>query len=326
MDMKMSERKKKILRALATENIKTAEPVSSQQLANRYFSDLSSATIRNELAAMEEQGIISKTHTSSGRVPTMLGFQLFIDEILPYVRPTAQELNQMRKRVESRVGEMENIVSKAAEALSDACDLPSVVLSGITPNALIESVNIFPVSAFDCFVVVKTNEGYIKDVTANSENFDAEACQSASVYLSKTLFGKRIGEINKANVEQEFKSFKGIIVMLFKVIESQQSGQIAASGHSKLLDVDSKSAKAFLELIDNKPRLKEIIEQNKTDSVSVSVTKVDDADCAVVSALVHDKTGKPLSIAVMGPARMDYEKAIKAVRGISKIIDEGGKL
>ena len=320
----MSERKRKILKALATENIKTAEPVSSQVLSERYFNDLSSATIRNELAAMEEQGIISKTHTSSGRVPTTLGFQLFIDEILPYCRPTAEELRQMRNRVGRRIGEMENIVSKTAEALSEACDLPTVVLSGIGPTAIVENVNIFQVSSSECFVVVKTSEGYIKDIATSGSNINADACQSASIYLTKTLNGVPLSEINRAKIEREFDSFKDIVSMLFKVIENQQNGQIATSGHSKLLEVDSKSAKAFLELVDNKPKLKELVGENKTDSVSVAVRQVDGADCAVVSASLHDKTGKPLSIAVMGPARMDYEKVIKAVRGLSKILDEEG--
>ena len=320
--MNISERKRRILRALATENIKTAEPVSSQVLSDRYLCDLSSATIRNELASMEEQGIISKTHTSSGRVPTTLGFQLFIDEILPYCRPTAKELSQIRSRIETRVGEMENIVSKTAEALSEVCDLPTVVLSGISPNAIVESVKIFPISDNECFVVVKTSEGYLKDIATSAKSVNVEACESASIYLTKTISGLSLGSINKTNITAEFESFKEIIAMLFKVIENQQSAQIATSGHSKLIDKDSKSAKAFLELVDNKPKLKEVIGQNKTEQLSVSLTNVDGAECAVVSASLRDKSGKPLSIAVMGPARMDYEKVIKAVRGLSKILDE----
>ena len=325
MDMKMSERKRKILRALAQENIKTNEPVSSQVLAERYFEDMSSATIRNELAAMEEQGVISKTHTSSGRVPTALGFQLFIDEILPYCRPTEKELRQLRSRVQGKTQEMENIVLKTAEALSDACDLPSVVLSGISPNALVESVNIFPIGESDCFVVVKTSEGYIKDIATSATAQSAQACASASAYLTKTLYQKPLYKIRKEQIANEFNSFKEIVSMLFKVIEKQSATQIQTSGHSQLLSnqIDQQSAKAFLDLIDDKPKLREIVEQNKTESVSVQVTQVNGADCAVVTCNTHDKTGTPLSIAVMGPARMDYEKAIKAVLGISKILDEG---
>ena len=324
MDAKMSERKRKILRALAEENIKTNEPVSSSVLAERYFTDLSSATIRNELAAMEEQGIISKTHTSSGRVPTTLGFQLFTDELLPFVRPTAKELSYLKEHINSKVSSMENLVYQAAETLSSVCNLPSVVLSGISPFAVVSGIKIFKLSSNDYLVVLLSSEGHIKDVVNSEQDISEEDCLSASTFLTKTFAGQMIKDIKLEGAKQEFAKFKAMVQMLIKVIENQQNGQMATSGHSKLLEnpMDQKSAKAFLNLMEDKEQIKEVAFKNNTKEVSVSVQNLNGAECAIVSCSTHDKNGKPISVAVMGPARMDYEKVIRAVKGLSKIIDE----
>ena len=167
--MDLSERKRRILKALAEEYIKTNEPVSSKDIADRYLNNLSSATIRNELASMEEQGIIEKTHTSSGRVPTTLGYQMFIEEILPMVKPSAKELNKIKERVVNRINNLGSMVEQTAQALSEACGLPSVVLSGITSKAKIESIKIFKITNTQCLVVVVTNEGIIKDIAIDRE-------------------------------------------------------------------------------------------------------------------------------------------------------------
>lgn len=324
MDINLTERKRKILRALAEENIRTNEPVSSQVLAERYFDDISSATIRNELAAMEEQGVISKTHTSSGRIPTALGFKMFINEILPLVRPTAKEVQSLRQKVSTNIGQMESIVSSAAQTLSEICNLPSVVLSGISSRATVRAIKIVKISDGECLVVVSTSEGYIKDIIKDSSKASEEACQNASIFLSRTFEGKTLGSIKAAYAEQEFAAFKSMVAMLLKAIENQQNGHMATSGHAKLLDkMDSKNTRAFLDVIDNREKLKKLVEENaKQNEISVSVTNVGGADCAVVSLSTHSKSGEPISLAVMGPARMDYEKAIKALKGISKIMDE----
>lgn len=323
MDYNMSERKRKILRALAQENIKTNEPVSSKDLAERYFTNVSSATIRNELASLEEQGVISKTHTSSGRVPTTLGFQMFIEEILPMVRPTAKEMAELKNRVASRSTQMEKLAKQTADVLSDVCQLPSVVLSGITNNAIIDSIKIFQITSSQCLVVVVTSEGIIKDIVLSSPDITAESCQDASNFLSKTLNGKTLDQIDYLSTCEQLNKFKTMVAMLVKVIEqNKRHTEVATSGQGKLLDrfEDPMNAKVLYNLMENETKLKELM-QGDENQISVSVKNVDGAECAIVSCNLQSK-GKPISVAVMGPARMDYEKVIKTIKGLSKIMDE----
>ena len=321
--MDLSERKRRILRALAEEHIKTNEPVSSKDIAERYLNNISSATIRNELASMEEQGVIAKTHISSGRVPTALGYQMFIEELLPSVRPTAKELDKIKANVAQRVNGFGSLAEQTAEALAEVCGLPSVVLSGVGPNAVVESIKIFKITKEQCLVVVVTNEGIIKDLVLDTEDISSTSCEDASVFLSKTFGGQPLFKINPKSVSNELLRFKSAVAMLVAVVERNASrGEVATSGQGKLFDKfeDPSKAKGLYNLLDNKERLKEIVTASE-NGVSVQVRSVDGTECAVVSATIKAKN-QPISVAVMGPARMDYQKVIKTIKGLSKIWEE----
>lgn len=321
--MDLSERKRRILRALAEEHIKTNEPVSSKELAEHYLNNVSSATIRNELAAMEEQGVIAKMHTSSGRVPTTLGYQMFIEEILPSVRPTPRELDKIKERVADRVNNFGSIVEQTADALSEVCGLPSVVLSGVSSSAEVQSIKIFKVTDEQCLVVVVTDEGIIKDIVLSLEQTSEAACLDASNFLTKVYAGKTLRSINLESVSSELVRFKSAVAMLVAVVEkNSHASEIATAGQGKLFDSfsDPKEAKGLYQLLDNKEKLREVVKDTKS-GVSVKVASVNGTDCAVVTASFRAKN-KPISVAVMGPARMDYEKVIKTVKGLSKIWEE----
>lgn len=322
--MELSERKRKILKALTAEHIKTNEPVSSKDIAERYLKDISSATVRNEMASLEEQGVIAKTHISSGRVPTTLGYQMFIEEILPMIKPTAKEIERIKVSISSRMKEMGSLVEETAKALSDISGLPSVALSGVSGKAIVQSIKIFKITENQCLVVVVTNEGIIKDIVIDNARSSEKICQDASSFLTKAFYNKPIEGINKNLVSEELNRFGMMLQMLIAVVEQQKNKiEIATSGSGKLFDKfeNVNQARGLYQLMEDKTRLKELVNKN-SDEVVVQVKDLDGTECAVVSATIHDKNNQTISVAVMGPARMDYEKVIKTIKGFSKIIDK----
>ena len=109
--MDLSERKRKILKAIIENYIETAEPVGSKLLAAAAKGSVSSATIRNEMSELEEMGYIEKPHTSAGRVPSPLGYRLYVDELMNRCRTTAREIEQMRRALENKIQELDDTMS-----------------------------------------------------------------------------------------------------------------------------------------------------------------------------------------------------------------------
>ena len=110
--MDLSERKRKILKAIIENYIETAEPVGSKLLAAEAKGSVSSATIRNEMSELEEMGYIEKPHTSAGRVPSPLGYRLYVDELMNRCRTTAREIEQMRRALESKIQELDDTMER----------------------------------------------------------------------------------------------------------------------------------------------------------------------------------------------------------------------
>ena len=118
----LSERKKKILKAVVEENLRVAEPVSSKKIVDSYMSDVSSATIRNELMALEEMGLLYHPHTSSGRLPTSEGIKRYVEELMPTRKLTGKELAAIKSTFDNKISNLEQTLRKTAKTISDATD------------------------------------------------------------------------------------------------------------------------------------------------------------------------------------------------------------
>ena len=214
----LSERKKKILKAVIDDNIENAEPVSSSYLQQKYMQHISSATIRNELMALEEMGFLFQPHTSAGRLPTANGFRRYIDEILSDEDISDEQLTDLGDKILGQTDTIEDLAIKTAKVLSSETNYASIVVLGGMSNAVIESVKLVKLTDELGLVVLVTDMGVIKDITINfSSQTNEEDCILVSKLLTDALTGKTMEEINTFETGMQI----GTILAKYKAVVDQ---------------------------------------------------------------------------------------------------------
>ena len=141
--MELSERKKKILQFVVDDYIETAVPVSSKSLTERHLSNLSSATIRNELSALEELGFLTQLHTSSGRVPSAEAYKLYVSDLMVKDSLTEKELEYIKKIFLEKADNMEEVIKNTAKVISELTQYTSVGVISPDAGEKIQTVKFF---------------------------------------------------------------------------------------------------------------------------------------------------------------------------------------
>ena len=329
----LSERKKKILQAVITENIKSAEPVSSKDLQENYFDSVSSATIRNELMALEEMGYLTHPHTSSGRVPTANGFKKYIEELMPSEELTQDEIVELESAFNQHITSIEDLATETAKTISKISNYASVVSLGISPLAVINSVKLVKLTEELVLALVITDLGVIKDITLSvPPETTEEDCTKASKILTKSLCGKTLDEVNVCKNEvffglaENITNYKMLFELFIDALKTRASKNIVkVGGASNLLtQPEYKSiemAKRAMTIFENKEMLSPLIETGNNLEINISVGANEDEDCSVVSA-VYKINGKQIGTAgVVGPIRMDYAKAVSVLKEVNNTIE-----
>ncbi len=331
--MDLSQRKKNILKAVVSENIKTAEPVSSAELAREYLSDISSATIRNELAALEEMGYLVQPHTSSGRVPTLQGFKKYIEELMPEQKLSKHESDRIRGEIAGRMNNISDIVEKTAEVISNASNYASVVSFGLSDNAVIEKLIIMPTALSKALVVVVTDIGTIKETIDTHGIVDSEL-GSAEKFCQDRLVGKTLGTIHELQqmLPDEIQKYKILFDAVLEVISEKSdsdSSAMAVRGREKLLDYpeyqDAQKFKQTLKTLGNKEKLKSIIDDDSELEISIKIgtddeTGIENSSVVTAKYKVNGKIAGTAS--VVGPVRMDYARVISILKDVTKNLED----
>lgn len=331
--MNLSERKKKILSAVVDESIKTAEPVSSKDVQEKYVRDCSPATIRNELMALEEMGFLSQPHTSAGRVPTAEGYKMYVEELMQVKKLSKRESEQLRTGFDNHLVNLDDIMQKAAKTISDATNYASVVYYGIASEAVVEKILLVPLSKFSTLVVVATDLGVIKEETSQIIASEEEMMQASKI-LTRVFAGKKLDEIENGYILVtkelvKFKTFFDTIIDIISKRDNDISKNMAVSGKDKLLDYpeyhDIVKLKNAISVLDRKEILYPLLAGNGDFEISVKVggdESLGITDCSIVSA-TYKLNGKTIgSAGVVGPLRMDYGKVVSILKNVTDILEE----
>ena len=332
MEAILSERKKKILKAVINENIKKPQAVSSKELHEKYFEDVSSATIRNELMALEEMGYLFQPHTSAGRVPTAEGFKKYINELMPERELSHQELQELKNNFNSRIDGMEELAQVVAKSISSVTDYASVVYVNELLPAIIESVKIVRLTEEDAIVLVVTDLGVIKDLNIKvDDSLSDEDLLSAGKLLTQVIGGLEIGEIEREEVSKELsilaEKYKELFAIVIDAISTRESKPILkVEGASNLLSQPEYSSpeqtRKTLKLFESKEVLAPLIQSGNDLEISIKVGEDENQNCSVVSA-TYKINGKNVGRAgIVGPVRMDYAKAVSVLKEVNSVISE----
>lgn len=333
--MDLSERKKKILSAVIETNIKNknATAVSSKQLQEDYLPMLSSATIRNELNALEEMGYLTHLHTSSGRVPTRVGYEKYINELMREKKLTQREKESIQSNFANKLVNIRDIIERSAKTISKATNYASVVYSGPSRNAIIEDIKLYPVSKTTQLIVVVTDEKVINELANLGTNDEADLKSSADI-LKELFIGKPLSlikdrEFRDKVVTKQLTKYKEVFDKVLDAIwasHENASNEITIAGKDKLIDYpEFNDVDKLRKTVSALEKDKIIPIMSNNEDLELSINFCDDEsgleDCSVISISCNIE-GKPkITAGVIGPMRMDYPKAISVLKEVAETIE-----
>lgn len=328
----MENRKKKILQAIIEEYINTAEPVSSGSIAEKYELNLSSATIRNEMANLEKVGYIEKTHTSSGRIPSEKGYRLYVDELINDKNISLSEIKYIQSKLMARINEIEDLTKIATTTISEITHYTTLAIGPKTQMQNIQEIKFVSLGINILMAVILTDTGIIKEsIIKFNQNINEEQVETLNFIFNNKLKGKPLEAIDKPLEEYIFSQMnysleiiKIIINQLNKAINEEE--KIYLEGANKSFDLpEFKSlevAKNFINVIDQKDIVTDLLNTGFANDINVYIGNENEneklKDFSIVT-FKHKYKNKELgTIGIIGPTRMDYSKVISVMKYISK--------
>lgn len=331
--MDMDERKIRILQAIINDYITYGEPVGSRTISKKYDLGISSATIRNEMADLEEMGFLEQPHSSAGRKPSDKGYRLYVDRLM---HPTAlsEEENQFIRNDLGEVSsnEIDTIIKSAIDVLSNLTKLTSVVKVAPARKARIRYIKLLAVDSNTILSTVITDRGDIKNNTIRvSRPVDDEKLINVNRALENLLVGITIEQISLeflVNLKNQLvgyeEIFDTIIPVLHETLVLENAGEIYTKGATNIFNYpeynDIDKAKAFLGLINNESELNEILKTDEEEPVVITIgheNYIEGAkDCSIVTASYRYKGNVLGTIGVIGPTRMQYDKVIAVLKSV----------
>ena len=342
----LDERKLKVLYAIIQSYIASAEPIGSRTLTKNFDIGVSSATIRNEMSDLEDLGYLSKTHSSSGRVPSDKAYRLYVDELLKLnISPIDIDSNNNEKIKETLAKEawdMDDFIQSTAKILSSITNYTSVVAIPKLKGSQIRQLQLLRIEALGILVVIVLSNGLIKNsIFKTDEETTQEELNIISNYLNDRFKDKDMDEILILLEEDIFENFylnkyfyEGLLIVIKNSVEELISIELYSEGIMNILNFpeykDIEKAKSFVAFVEDKNLLINIL-KNTSMSKGVDIiigqeniySPIKDLSIITATYAIGGKTiGK---VGLIGPTRMDYYNLIKILRvfssHVSNILD-----
>ncbi|MBE6054905.1 MAG: heat-inducible transcription repressor HrcA, partial [Clostridium sartagoforme] len=266
--MAIDERKIKILQAIINDYIMTGEPVGSRTIAKKYDLGVGSATIRNEMADLEELGYLEQPHTSAGRIPSNKGYRLYVDKLMETGRLTREEELKIKEYIiNSAMYEVDKIVKQACSLLSELTNLTTVVQTPSVRSSYIKSIQLLAIDSHNLVSVIVADSGVIKNHRIRVNNMpEPETIQMINGVLNMRLRNLTIEEINLEvinNLKLELKGFdelfNGILPALYETLKESNNTEVFVEGTTNIFNYPEynniEKAKEILSLISDKDSL-----------------------------------------------------------------------
>ena len=334
----MSEdRRLDVLRAIVEDYVSTREPVGSRALTERHALGVSPATIRNDMAALEDAGLIVQPHTSAGRVPTDLGYRVFVDQLAGVKPLSAAEKRAIGLLLEEAV-DLDDVIDRAVRLLAQLTHQVAVVQYPSLRRSALRHVELVPVGTRHLLVVIITTTGRVEQPTLQlGEDLDESVVARLRVRLNVAAAGMRLAELDGAlrDLAAEFTPAGGDLVRAVAAVVSETLAQeseerVVVAGASHL----ARSAGAdfphtigpVLEALEEQVVLLGVLWEMAVDASGVAVRigrETQHEGLADTSIVTSGYGGEGSSVAVLGsvgPLRMDYPQTMAAVRAVARYL------
>ena len=322
--MEMTERKKKVLRSVVDLYIRTAEPVGSKAITELPDMPYSSATIRNEMADLTAMGYLEQPHTSAGRIPSAVGYRLYVDELMADYRLSMDETKSINSAIEEKMQRVDKLVEKVAKLVSQATDLPAISVASRQAGATVRRFELILAGQGSVILVVMLSDDQVVNKLIKLPlNVTESDLKILTAVVNATMTGLQADEFTPELLERVMASAGSAatlvpIVMEFttETLNRQASTNMAVAGQMRLLgqpeyrDVDK--AQRLMSSLDEDAlaNLPAVMQNANGTQVLVGPENVAQElkDTSVVMTKFDIGDGMQGMIGVVGPTRMDYAK------------------
>lgn len=337
-EMELSERKHTILRAIIQNYLETGEPVGSRTLSKSTDLKLSSATIRNEMADLEDLGYIFQPHTSAGRIPSDKGYRLYVDMLM---QDKEQELEELKSVMLEKTDRVEKVLKQAAKVLATNTNYATMVSSPVNRRNTLKFIQLSQVDTEQIVAVIVMGGNMIKNkIIQVGETLSNETLLKLNMLLNTTLNGMSIEEINLgliARLKEEAgihsQVISDVLDAVADIIQVEDDMEIYTSGTTNIFKYpelsDKQSAQEIINAFEEKQQLADLVTETlaSEENHGIQVYIGDEApvktmrDCSVVTATYELGDGMKGTIGIIGPKRMDYEHVMKTLKTLQSELD-----
>lgn len=337
--MQLDERKSKILQAIIRNYLETGEPVGSRTISKFSDLNLSSATIRNEMADLEEMGYILQPHTSAGRIPSDKGYRLYVDAMME-VRE--KEVVEMKEMLLEKQDKMEVLLKNVVKLLAQNTNYATMISAPSLNRNKVKFIQLSRMDKNQILAVIVVGGNVIKNHILSVTNpLSDETILKLNILLNTHLNGLSIEEINlgmisamKLQAGNHSDIVSEVIDAVAEAIQADEDLEIYTSGANNILRypelADHQKARELLNTFEEKQMLNELVQEALADegNTGIQVYIGNESpiqsmrDCSVVTATYELDEGMRGTIGIIGPKRMDYEKVVHTLQSLRNQLDD----
>ncbi len=327
-----SERAQHLLRVLIQRYIRDGHPVGSRTLSKDSGLDLSPATIRNVMSDLEELGLVSAPHTSAGRIPTPMGYRLFVDTLVRYRQPNEGDIDMLRSQIRRKIDNADALVTSVSSLLSEFTSLAGVVTIPRGQHAALRQIEFLPLSDNRILAILVINDREVQNrILQTDREYSAAELQMAANFINQHYAGTEMMQVRQqilADLENTRLSMNQAMHDIIEIAQSimqgatESAGEFVLAGETNLMDFaelsDVDTLRRLFEAFSRKRLMLDLLDRSiNADGVQVFIGGESGYgildDCSIVTApyqLDDDTVGV---LGVIGPTRMAYDRVVPIV-------------
>ena len=329
----MDDRKLKILSAIVDEYILTGDPVGSKVIMNKLDINISAATIRNEMAALEHMGFLEQPHTSAGRIPTFNGFRVYVDRIVCTNPLSDDEMKVLDSMINSDNLTDEGIIEHASTALAEITKCLSVATTSVPKFSVVSKVEVIPTGKRLYVLLMITTSGNIKNKVCRLE-FDLtdEQLKFFEEFMSENLEGVALDNISDEMMQKlvlamgtYMMTLTPLVTGLYEMSQDMMEEEVVISGEKNLLTCKDFDQNEIIEFMENKNEYTKLLDESFS-GLHVMFSKEKDTfvinNSSIITSTIKKGEKNVGTLGVIGPMRLDYKKIIPYIEYFSNKVAE----
>ena len=335
-----SDRGQHLLRALIQRYISDGQPVGSRTLSKDSGLDLSPATIRNVMSDLEEMGLVSAPHTSAGRIPTPLGYRLFVDTLVRYRQPVDSEIKRIQRKIKGDADNPDALVTAVSGLLSEVTHMAGVVSAPRPAQVTLRQIEFLPLSDNRILVILVTNDREVQNRILNTDRrYEASELQQAQNFINEHYSGADLGTVRERLLSDLDKTRDSMNKAMHDIISVAHSAmgsaatpddKYALAGETNLMEFaelsDIDTLRRLFEAFSRKRLILDLLDRSiNADGVQIVIGEESGVsifdDCSVVTAPYHVDDDTIGVLGVIGPTRMAYDRVVPIVDVTARLLE-----